>query len=70
MATTFPLRAIRVETTQFQFAHGKKPSGQGSWAFSIEGHEFWFHRAKFSEAVALAKRQAQQMGATVVSVCS
>jgi len=70
MASTFPLRAIRLETRQFEFAHGKKPSGQGSWAFSIEGHEFWFHGSMFSDAVRLAKRQAQKMGATVVSVCS
>ena len=24
-----------VNTNQFEFAHGKKPRGQGTWAFSV-----------------------------------
>ena len=29
--------AIEVDTTQYEFSHGKKPRGEGLWIFSLVG---------------------------------
>lgn len=33
--------AVRFETTRYEFSHGKKPSGRGSWAFEWEGQVYF-----------------------------
>ena len=50
--------AVRVHTTDFEFAHGRKPRGEGTWAFffhrrATTEHAFWAN-GSYSEA----KRQA------------
>lgn len=31
----------RFDTTQYEFAHGRKPRGRGYWAFNVNGAVLW-----------------------------
>lgn len=46
---------IRVNTSQYEFSHGKQPRGYGHWAFEI-GAETLFFSGNYGDA----KRQAVQ----------
>jgi hypothetical protein len=64
----------RVSTAAFEFAHGKKPRGTGTWAFFFDGARdvrdaFWF-TGTFAEAKAKAVAFAHEHGHTTVSVGS
>ena len=64
---------IEINTWEYEFSHGKKPRGFGSWAFGL-GHKnphiddiFWTPGAMlYSEAVKLAKKEAAQLGVKVI----
>tara|TARA_R110000796_G_scaffold229663_4_gene347074 strand:+ start:7231 stop:7440 length:210 start_codon:yes stop_codon:yes gene_type:complete len=66
-----PAYRVRVDTTEFEFAHGRKPSGRGGWAF--EGDDpndlFWCNGL-----YVLARREAKKhfaaLGMTVISVAT
>ena len=57
---------VRVHTTDFEFAHGRKPRGEGTWAFffdrraSVE-QAFWA-TGSFTEAKKQAVAEAQRRG--------
>lgn len=53
---TYPASRLRVETTSYEAAHGRKPRGTGSWGFDIAGTVFW---AKPGQPYSQAKREAQ-----------
>ena len=64
---------VKVDTSEYECAHGAKPRGFGSWAFSLPtGQEFsddifWTPGAMlYSEAVKLAKKEAAQLGVKVI----
>jgi hypothetical protein len=63
--------AIQFNTTEFEFAHGKKPRGYGSWAFNFgRGAEFIPGSMTFGEARKAAVKIARERGVDVVEVCS
>ena len=49
--------AIKVDTDQYKYSHGKNPKGEGNWAFDIGG-ETVFISGKYSDVVKDAKKQA------------
>lgn len=61
---------VRVDTSMFQFAHGKMPRGRGSWAFEFVGHGpnatnemFWAaSNTSFAEAKKAAVAAAADKG--------
>lgn len=70
------LNNISVDDSNWRFTSGKsRPSGRGTWAFSIGSKEafddidkaFW-HYGSYSEAVREAKKEAQRRGSTRVFV--
>ncbi|MCX5831998.1 MAG: hypothetical protein NT140_08945 [Deltaproteobacteria bacterium] len=58
-----------ITTLQYEFSHGTKPKGFGSWAFQINGETKWFSQANYSEALkkakAYARRELQDPYATI-----
>lgn len=70
------LNSISVDDSNWRFTSGKsRPSGRGTWAFSIGSKEafddidkaFW-HSGSYSDAVKEAKKEAQRRGVTRVFV--
>jgi len=60
------MKQIDFDTRQYEFSHGAKPRGRGSWAFEIrEGDEEigWF-QGTYSEAKKQAKAWAQEKALT------
>ena len=51
---------MTISTTSYQFSHGGKPKGFGSWAFTINGGMKWFNQATYSEALKKAKAYARK----------
>ena len=68
----------RVDTTQFEFSHGRKPRGRGLWMFELQsGHrdngprEQWTPcrpALTYTEAKRVAVRTARKRGAHTVAV--
>lgn len=60
---------VRFSTTEFEFAHGKKPRGTGGWAFCFKGQTVFF-QGTFTEAkvqaAAWVKTQTIERFVTVV----
>ena len=63
--------SIEFSTTEFEFAHGKKPRGQGQWAFFFdeEREPMWFN-GSFSQARQFAMAWAVTKGHVRVRVGS
>jgi hypothetical protein len=59
---------IVVFTTKFVMAHGKQPSGRGTWCFSIFGADFWY-TGTYSEARTAAKAHAKIHAGSRRSIC-
>ncbi len=50
---------IEISTSEFQFAHGRKPRGRGHWAFYLpDDPEPVFFNGTYTEACRLAKALA------------
>ncbi len=60
---------VEVNTHKFEWAHGKKPRGEGAWAFEVDGTVFWFE-GMFRTACECARRKAEEKKVHVVTVCS
>lgn len=65
---------VSYSTSQYEFAHGKKPRGSGYWAFFFDGERnsdtaFWFN-GPYGAAKEAAKKWAQSKGFTKVEVGS
>jgi hypothetical protein len=80
-AISATMTEARVETGPYEFAHGKKPSGHGSWFFSKHrgGVDFSSHKdgedhiqisAPYGEAKAKALKWAGEKGHNVIYACS
>jgi hypothetical protein len=70
---------MNITTTQFEFAHGKKPRGRGSWFFFFDGNKdvtdaaFTFQSAgnmPYGEALRDAKAMARIGGHYAIEVGS
>lgn len=66
---------VTVETSAFEFSHGRKPSGTGSWAFMLGdgagrwlSEMFWVYNAAYGEAKRQAVAEARRQGCCEVSV--
>jgi len=66
---------VEVKTSEYEFSHGKKPKGTGSWAFFIDGdigdvlRAHWFN-GKYSEARKQAVAKARELGIGIITVGS
>ena len=59
---------VQVSTTEYQFSHGKRPRGEGSWAFFFtDAHVFWF-TGKYADAKRAAVAEAKQRGVQTIKV--
>lgn len=56
---------IEIQTSRFQFNHGRKPRGFGRWAFDIAG-ELFFFTGLYGEACKAAKRVAHTRDARII----
>ena len=67
---------MNVSTATFEFAHGRKPRGTGSWAFYFDGDDsldamFWASPyGTYSAAKRQAVAEAKRRGASSVAVAS
>jgi hypothetical protein len=68
---------VDVITRHYEFAHGRRPRGYGSWAFSFTGPNpdvldptqlFWVHASKYGAAKKVAVALARKCGQTRVWV--
>lgn len=51
-------------TAEYRRSHMKEPKGRGSWAFRVEGHEFFAPGSStLTEAKAYAKAKAAELAA-------
>lgn len=67
--------SITICTEDYEFSHGKKPRGTGSWAFNFGRRGAWITEfapgfVSYSEACKWARAMARQMGADRISVGS
>lgn len=65
---------VHVNTNDFEFAHGKQPRGNGSWAFFFARRAdvntaFWFN-GSYADAKKAAKEEAKRRGFDEVFVGS
>ena len=62
---------IRVSTTEYEFSHGRKPRGRGSWAFDLGAifpkATLWFC-GTYTEALKSATRAAKEHKVDFVKV--
>jgi hypothetical protein len=73
-ATGEPLaeETAEVDTTVYEFSHGKKPRGFGSWAFSFNKKDvphtemLWVNQSTYGDALKQAKAEAKKRGAWVI----
>lgn len=61
------LRSITVETSGYEFTHGRKPRGFGTWAFGPErttdiDKVFWSSPGTYAQAANEARRWAAEQG--------
>ena len=64
---------MRVNTTEFEASHGRKPRGRGLWFFELvtaTGRKSCAANGIYSEALKHARRQAGYVGATEIVVGS
>jgi hypothetical protein len=63
---------VEVSTTQYEFAHGRRPRGRGDWAFFFDGSSepFWVCDVSYSEARQHAVRVARDRQVCRVEVAS
>lgn len=53
---------MRVETTQYEWSHGKRPRGFGFWMIKVGEENKEYPHSTFSQAVKEAKRLAKEKG--------
>lgn len=73
------INGVTFDASQFVSAHGKRPSGQGSWAF-INAHlahrndyldfVYWVNNARYSDAKKMAAQHFSAKGVFAVVVLS
>ena len=62
---------IEINTTQFEFAHGKRPKGYGQWGFYFDRQtDPMFFTGKYSEAKGMAVAWARTKGHHTITLGS
>lgn len=66
---------LKVETSRYEFAHGRKPKGRGLWMFEVRipGRDWLVlpvTAMAYSKAASFAVSKARSIGAAQVRVCS
>lgn len=66
---------MTIDTTEYEFSHGKKPRGTGSWAFMFRRNGAWTTefapgQLTYSAAKAWAKQNGKRLGADSIAVGS
>jgi hypothetical protein len=51
---------MNINTSSYEFSHGRKPRGFGSWAFTINGELKWFNQATYGQALKKVKDYVRQ----------
>lgn len=59
---------VTVDTGRFEASHGRKPRGNGWWAFEVAGREFWADFGSFTQARRQAQSEARRRETGVVVV--
>ena len=59
---------VSISTSSYEFSHGKKPKGCGTWAFLIGKEQFWFNNMMYSEAKKQAVKQAKELNIFSIKV--
>jgi hypothetical protein len=71
-AKQIKLSDVQIFTNSYEFAHGHKPRGRGSWAFYFgdDASTPWWTPGSllYSEATKLVRIEAQRRGVTAISV--
>ena len=62
--------AVAVDVTRYQFAWGRRPTGQGQRAFERNGQPFWQGTGSYMECRRAARKAAAAAGVRHISVCS
>ncbi len=68
------MSAVEFSTSEYEYNHGAKPRGRGSWAFAFDCNEkpealFWTPGSTtYGEALKLARAEAKRRGASMVTV--
>lgn len=60
-------KKVTIDTSDYVNTWGRKPAGDGNWAFNIGG-DIHFVRGAYREAIANAKAYAAQVGVTEIAV--
>lgn len=63
---------IQIDTTEYEFAHGRKPRGTGTWAFFFDADKipWWMPDATYAEAKKAAIKEGRRIGAFRIKVGS
>jgi hypothetical protein len=64
----FHKKRVRVSIVLFEESHGRPPSGEGDWAFSVDDGEPIFIYGMYSEAKRQILAHARSINATEVEV--
>lgn len=61
---------MEIKTTEFEWSHGKKPRGEGCWAFAFGKNKtpVFVSMMKWSEAKKWATAKARELGVSEVTV--
>jgi len=62
--------SVTVDTKQYEFVHGKKPRGRGTWAFlmACNKQDVVYFSGMYSDCVKKAKAKAKASGYTGIAV--
>jgi len=69
IAMVSDMKYITVNTSSYEFAHGKKPRGYGSWVFEFAGG-FAHIQGTYAEAKQQAKAKAHRLGVHSIKLSS
>lgn len=62
---------VEISTSEYEFSHGHKPRGRGSWAFEIAGEVTWIPGSRtYGEAKREAVSIARQRGVGRIKACT
>jgi hypothetical protein len=76
---SIPVSSVEITDKHFVWAHGKRPSGQGSWGFCPSkfwdsddylDHVYWAEARQFAAAKEEARKHFAKLGIASVVVCS
>lgn len=62
------MNSIRIDTTEYERSHGRRPRGNGNWMFRLDGGQIITGRGTLTKALAQAKAAARELGACFITV--